>query len=238
MSRKTHALTPSKPSVKSSSQPIAVLQWFGNAAIAFAMFAVSALAPATVSAQQAESTHQPGHRVALIDVGYIFKNLPEIKAQVSKVESDLRAYEAEIKQKQDTLKQSAAQLKTLKVDTDDYARQEEHVANLGSRLRLDMARKRQELRDAEAKIYYENYQRIAAAVKAIATHNNIQLVLRFNSEDMALEQSESVARAVMKNVVYLDSTIDMTKTVMRYLEQQTNKVATGDSAAAAATILR
>jgi Skp family chaperone for outer membrane proteins len=232
---KTYAPTPLEPFVQSSSQPSAELRWFGNAAIAFATLAVSALAPATVSAQQAESTHQPGHHVAVIDVAYIFKNLSAIKAQFSKVEGDLKKYGTELKQKRDALKQSAAQLKTLKVGTADYARQEEHFTTLESKLRLDMARKQKELGDAEAKIYYDNYQRIAAAVKAIATHNNIKLVLRFNSEDMDLEQSDSVARGVMKNVVYHDSTINMTNTVMRYLEQQTNtsQVAIGGSAASA-----
>ncbi len=233
MLKKTYALTPSKPFVQSSSQPSAELRWFGNSAIAFATLAVSAMATATVSAQQADSMYQSGHRVAVIDVGYIFTNLPEIKAQVSNIESDLKRYDAEIKEKQEILKQSAAQLQTLKAGTADYASQEEHVANLESKLRLDMARKHKDLRDAEAKIYYDNYQRISAAVKAIATHNNIQLVLRFNSEDMALEQSDSVARGVMKNVVYHDSTINMTKTVMRYLEQQTktSQASTGGSAA-------
>jgi len=215
-----------------SSPPRAKLQWFGNAAIALASLAAASLAPTTVSAQRAESTQPQGHHIAVIDVAYIFKNLAAIKAQVGKLEDDLKKYDAELKQKQDALKQSAAQLKTLKPGTADYARQEEHYATLESQLRLDIARKKKELGDAEAKIYYDNYQRIAAAVKAIATHNNIKLVLRFNSEDMDLEQGDSVARGVMKNVVYHDSTINMTNTVLRYLEQQTStsQIATGGSA--------
>ena len=153
MLKKTHTPTPSKPFVQSSAQPSAELRWFGNAAIAFATLAVAALAPATVSAQQAESKHQPDHHVAVIDVAYIFKNLPAIQAQISKVEGDLQKYDAEFQQKRDTLKQSAARLKTLKVGTADYARQEEHVANLESKLRLDMARKHKELGDVETRIY-------------------------------------------------------------------------------------
>lgn len=235
MLKETSTPAPSKPFVRSSGQPSAELRWFGNAAIAFVTLAVFSLAPATGSAQQAESTHQPGHRVAVIDVGYIFKNLPAIKAQVSKVQGDIKKHEAELKQKRDTLKQSVAQLKTLKVGTAEYARQEEHVAKLDCKLRLDTRHRHHELGDAEAKIYYDNYQRITAAVKAIATHNNIKLVLRFNSKDMDLEQRDSVARGVMRNVVYHDSTMNITNTVMRYLEQQTktSQVATGGSAASA-----
>ncbi len=79
----TYAPTPSKPFVQSSSQPSAELRWFGNAAIAFATLAVSALAPATVSAQQAESTHQRGHHVAVIDVTYIFTVFQHIPREYS-----------------------------------------------------------------------------------------------------------------------------------------------------------
>jgi Skp family chaperone for outer membrane proteins len=225
---------PSKSFVPSSGQPSAERRRFAKATIAFVTLAVAALVPATVFAQQAASA-PTGHRIAVIDVGYIFKNLPEIKAQISKVEADLKKDEAELKQKREALKQAVEQLKTLKIGTADYAKQEEYVANLESKLRLNRSRKQNQLRGVEAKIYFDNYQRIAAAVKAIATHNNIKLVLRFNSEDMDLEQNDSVARGVMKNVVYQDSTINITDTVIKYLERQTNtaQVATGGNAASA-----
>ena len=209
-------------SFRSSSQPREFPRWFGNVAIAFAAFAGSAFAPASLSAQQAEATHQPGHRVALIDVAYILKNLPAIKAHVSKVKAELKKEELELKQRRDILKQAVEQLRKLEIGSAEYARQEEYVANLESKLRLGRVHKHRVLNDAEAKVYYDNYQRIAAAVQAIAIQNNIKLVLRFNSEEMDSEQNDSVVRGVMKNVVYHDGTVDMTNTVMRYLEQQTN----------------
>ncbi len=73
-----------------------------------------------------------------------------------------------------------------------------------SKLRLDMNRKRKELADAEAKIYFDNYQLIANGVKFLAQHYKINLVLRYNSEDMDLEKGDSVIRGVMKNIVYHD----------------------------------
>lgn len=218
MSTNTHAPNPFKPFVRPVSPPTARLQRLGK--IAFATLAVCTLAAGSLSAQ---SSYQAGNDIAVIDVAYIFKNLPDIKAQVSKVESDLKAREAELKQKRDVLNQSIAQLKTLKVGTADYARHEERVASLDTKLRLDTARIRQELNSAQAKIYYDNYQRIAAAVKAIATHNHIKLVLRFDSEEMDLEKNDSVARGLMKSIVFHDPSIDMTDTVMKYLEQQAAK---------------
>ena len=229
------APAPSMLPLKSSNQPSEVPRWFGNAAIAFATFAGSAFASASLSAQQAEPTHQPGHRVALIDVAYIFRNLPAVNAHISKVKADLKKEELELKQRRDTLKQAVEQLKTLKVGSADYARQEEYVANLESQLRLHRVHKYRELNEAEARLYYNSYQKIAAALRAIATDNNIQLVLNSSSEEMDVEQNDSVVRGVMKNVVYHDRTVNMTNTVMRYLEQQANapRAATSGNASSA-----
>lgn len=185
----------------------------------------SAIAVGAASVATAQEAGQDAHRVAVIDVAYIFNNHPLIKAERASVEDELKAFDAELSKKRDELQQAAAELKTYKPGSPEYATAEEAVAGMESRLRLDMARKRKELSDAEAKIYYDNYQRIAAGVKFIANHYKINLVLRYNSEEMSLEQGESVIRGVMKNVVYHDESLDMTKAVMSYLDQTTNRVA-------------
>lgn len=199
------------------------MRFIGKAAIAMALVTLSALAPVAASAED-------GHRIAVVDVAYIFKNHPGIKAQVTKVETDLKNYDGELKGKREALQQAAAQLKTLKVGTAAYSTQEETVASMESKLRLEMARKRKELGDKEAKIYYENYQRIAAGVKFLAQHYKINLVIRYNSEDMDVDQGDTVIRGVMKNIVYHDDSLDMTKGVMQYLDQ-TLKVAEGAASA-------
>ena len=200
-----------------------------KAAIFSAIASMFVLAPAIASAQEAP------HRIAVVDVAYIFKNHPGIKAQVTQVETNLKNYDAELKTKRDALKKAAEQLKTFNVGSPEYAAQEERVAGRESKLRLDMARKRKELADAEARIYFENYQQIAAGVKFLAGHYKINLVLRYNSEDMDQTAGDSVIRGVMKNIVYHDESLDMTKGVMQYLTKTLgggagNGVATGAAA--------
>ncbi|MEM1069887.1 MAG: OmpH family outer membrane protein [Planctomycetota bacterium] len=200
------------------------MRFFGKAAIA-AIVSLTALAPVTAAAQET------GHRIAVVDVAYVFKNHPGIKNQVAQVEADLKAYDAELKAKRDELQQAAEQLKTFKVGSPDYAAQEERVAQLESKLRLDMQRKRQELAEKEAKIYFDNYKLISEGVKFLAGHYKINLVLRYNSEDMNKENGDSVIRGVMKNIVYHDESLDMTKGVMQYLDQRL-KVASGQGTSA------
>ncbi len=187
------------------------------AAILLAILTMTAVVPSVATAQ--EATASSGHRVAVVDVAYIFKNHPGIKAQVERVEGDLKSYDAQLQGKREELKQAAERLKTFKVGTPDYTSQEEQVASMESKLRLDMARKRKELADAEARIYFDNYQRIASGVQFLAQHYKINMVLRYNSEEMDLEKGDSVIRGVMKNIVYHDEALDMTKGVMQYLDK-------------------
>lgn len=183
-------------------------------AIALAMTTVSVLAPAKASAQDA------GHRLAVVDVAYIFKNNEGIKLQVKAVEDNLKAFDAELTAKREELKNSLEKLKTYQAGSAEFTAQEERVASMESKLRLDMARKRKELADREAKIYYDNYQLITSGVQAIAEYHKINLVLRYNSEQMDLEQGESVIRGVMRNIVYHDEKLDMTGAVMQYLDKK------------------
>ena len=189
------------------------MRLIGKKALFLAIVSLTLLAPGFAKAQES------AHRIAVVDVAYIFKNHPGIKAQVEKVENDPKSYDAKLQAKRDELKQAAEQLKAFKIGSAEYAAQEELVASMESKLRLDMARTRKELADAEAKIYFQNYKLIKEGVKFLANHYKINLVLRYNSEDMDLANGETVLRGVMKNIVYHDESLDMTKGVMQYLDQ-------------------
>ncbi len=191
---------------------------------ALMMAPVLALALVAQAGAQAPAA---GHRIAVVDVAKIFKNHTGIKAQVEAIEGNLKSIDAELKGKQTELKDAAGKLKSFAVGSPEYTRQEELVASLESKLRLEMARKRKELQDAEARIYYDNYQLISKGVAYLAQHYKLNLVLRYNSEEMELEKGESVLRGVMKNIVYHDPSLDMTDAVMQYLDTQ---IAAGNAA--------
>jgi len=196
---------------------------FGKSAIILAIVSITSLMPAYVSAQSASST---GHRVAVVDVAYIFKMHAGIRAEVAKVEQDLKAFDGTLKAKQAGLKAAAEQLKTFKIGSTEYAAQEQEVALMESKLRVDMASKRRQLAATEARIYFQNYKRITDGVKFMANHYKINLVLRYNSDEMDLEKPDTVIRGVMKNIVYHDEDLDMTKAIMQYLTQTMEKQAT------------
>lgn len=169
-----------------------------------------ALVPSLASAQQAA-----GGKIAVIDVAYIFKNAESIKSEVAQIEQSMKAYEQEMANVRKTMQQEAELLKTFKPGTPEYAQQEEKLAGMESKVKLETIRKRKELADAEAKIYFDNYQKIRQVVKQVSEYNGIDLVLRYNSEEMELDKQDSVLRGVMKGVVYHSPKLDLTQMVMQ-----------------------
>ena len=190
-------------------------------ALTLALFVLGTTAAVETQAQAPAAT--AGHRIAVVDVAKIFKNHAGIKAQVAAIEGNLKSIDAELKGKQNELKTEAGKLKSFAVGSPDYTAQEEKVASLESKLRLEMGRKRKELQDAEARIYFDNYQLISKGVAFLANHYKLNLVLRYNSEEMELAKGESVLRGVMKNIVYHDPSLDMTQAVMQYLDTEIAK---------------
>ena len=174
---------------------------------------VAAFTLATLPAAQAQS------QIAVIDVAKIFKEDPSIESQVESIKKQVDAQKDALKQQQQVLVTESKKLKNFKPGTPEYAQQEEVVANMESKMRLEMARKRKELADQEAKIYFGNYQRIVEMVGRIAKSNKIMIVLRYNSEDMDQEKGDTIVRGVMKNVVYHDQGIDITPMVQNMLRQ-------------------
>jgi len=169
--------------------------------------------PIVASAQQG----QAAGKIAVIDVAYIFKNSTKIKSEVAQIENSMKSYEQEMATVRKTMQREAELLKTYKAGSPEYAAQEEKLAGMESKLKLETIRKRKELADAEAKIYFSNYQKIRAVVKQVSEYNGIDLVLRYNSEEMDLTKQDSVLRGVMKGVVYHAPKLDLTQMVIQAL---------------------
>ncbi|QDS87790.1 Outer membrane protein (OmpH-like) [Rosistilla ulvae] len=166
----------------------------------------------------AESPTAAG-RFAIIDVAYIFKNAASIKAEVAAIEQQMAGLQRYGKAKQQEMLEEAKAIQALKPGSIEYARQEEKVAELESSLKLEVFRRRKSLADAEASLYFANYQKMHQIIAQLAQYNNIDLVLRYDGEGMDIDKPDTVLRSVMKNVVYRSDAIDLTQIVLAAMEK-------------------
>ncbi|QDV68108.1 Outer membrane protein (OmpH-like) [Rosistilla carotiformis] len=182
------------------------------------VFGVLSLGTSAMHHCTAQDSPPPG-KFAIIDVAYIFKNAECIKAEVAAIEQQMAELQNFGKAKQQELLNEAKAIKAFKPGSLEYARQEEKLAELESQLKLEVFRRRKSLADAEAGLYFDGYQKMHRIISQVAQYNNIDLVLRYDSEAMDLEKPDTVLRSVMKNVVYRADTIDLTQIVLAALDK-------------------
>ncbi|MBC8870984.1 MAG: OmpH family outer membrane protein [Planctomycetes bacterium] len=159
-----------------------------------------------------------GTRVAVIDVPYIFKNYTGFKAEVEKVQQDINTFRRWVAEEQKKIRDETKKLELYKTGSAEYKQTEEEIARMQMNHRLEGAKKEREFMEREAKLYYDLYKRIEAAVADFALRNQIGLVLRFSGEDIDPTDRKSIMLGVNRPVVY-QSRLDITDIILKkYIE--------------------
>ena len=140
--------------------------------------------------------------VAVIDINFIFKHHQRFKQAMDDIKKDIEQFEAYLRQEKTNIAKQTEQLKSMPASSEDYRRLESSLANAHTNLQLETGRKRKDILEREAKVYYNAYKEIEERVGHFAHRNGIGLVLRFNSEQMDPTKRESVLQGVNRAVVY------------------------------------
>jgi len=143
-----------------------------------------------------------GTAVAVIDVPYIFKNHVRFKQQIEDIKKDIDAYKEVVTQQQTQLRTESEKLNQWKAGTKEYKDVEENIARMRVNFQLESAKRQKEFMEQEAKIYFNVYKEIEAAVADFAGRNRIGLVLRYSAEDMDPTKRESIMQGINKMVIY------------------------------------
>ena len=141
-------------------------------------------------AQPTSRGSSSGMYVALLDLGYIFKNHPRFKQKMDIMKKDVQTFEQQIKQKQQQLQADGRRLSSYKPGTPEYKQIEETTTKQLADVKVRMQLKRKEIMEREAQIYMETYKEVVNAVASFARRKNIDLVLRYDSDTSAANTSE------------------------------------------------
>jgi len=159
-----------------------------------------------------------GTRVAVIDVPYIFKNYTGFKAEVEKIQKDMNAFRQWVAEENQKIRAETKKLELYKTGSAEYKQTEEEIARMQMTHRLEGAKREREFMEREAKLYFDLYKRIEAAVADFALRNQIGLVLRFSGEDIDPADRKSIMLGVNRQVVY-QSRLDITSIILKkYIE--------------------
>jgi Skp family chaperone for outer membrane proteins len=188
-----------------------------SVAILIAALAWTNLHAQTAAPPRAGSPAVNNHGIAVIDVTFILDNYNRLKQQTEVLKRAGMDTEDQLKKERDALARKVEKMKTYKVGSPDYKREEEEITKGESDWKLKVARQRGDFAERESKMYLAAYQDITKAVKAYADRNGISLVLRFNGAPIDPNNREAVQMEVFKMVMYYHKDIDITDPILAEL---------------------
>ena len=178
-------------------------------AVSVASLAITALF--SINAADAQT------KVAIVDVGTIFKQHPSFARQLEGLKTQADAFKAEAMQAQQALATSAQALQDLKPDSDDFRTKQTELAKSAAALQVQQNGLMQKLMEKEAMLHFDTYEQVNALISAYCDERGIQLVLRYNNQEMDLAQPGSVMQKVNSSVVYHDPNNDITGEIIKQL---------------------
>jgi Skp family chaperone for outer membrane proteins len=189
------------------------------AAAAFGQAAVQAQVPGQVPGQAAAAARPatPASHVAVIDVGYIFKNHARFKQAMDKMKDEVLAAENALKAERDRINGLMEQLKGFNVGTPEYKKLEAEVAKAQGDFSVNAQLQKKDFMDREAKVYLQVYNEVERAVSQFARDNGIAVVHRFDGDPVNATSREQILGSIMKPIVYYDPQIDITPDILRML---------------------
>ena len=170
------------------------------------------------AAQNQAGANAPKFGVAVVDVGYIFKNHQRFKSTMDDMKNQMQGREESLKAKRESIAQKEQERNGYNLGTPDYKRADEELTRMQANFNVEMTQLRKDFLEREAKVYYQTYLEVNETVRYYAQRQNIGLVLRFNGESPDPNRREEVLRDINKPVVFQNS-IDITPDVLALLNR-------------------
>ena len=186
-----------------------------------ALMQVPALAQAPVAVpqgqpQQVQPTSPMSH-IAVIDVGYIFKNHARFKGAMDKMKEQVMAAETGLKTERDRINGMMEQIKGFNPGTPEFKKLEAEIAKAQGDFNVNAQLQKKEFMDQEAKVYLQVYTEVEKAVEQFAREHRIAIVHRFDGDPVDNSDRNQILRGITKPIVYIEPGIDITPDILKVL---------------------
>lgn len=169
--------------------------------------------------------------VAVIDVGFLLKNHPTMKAEIESIEARMAAADKAMSDKRDAILKQMEQLREKFTEgTSEYEREEKQIAAQDTEFRLELVKMRKEFDSSRANVLVKVYSEITHWVKYLSDNMGIQLVMRITREQMDPSKPETVQMVMSQDVLYYNAAVDYTDWVLKALQNEAAKTANARAA--------
>jgi Skp family chaperone for outer membrane proteins len=185
--------------------------------LSLACFDASAQAPPPAARPVARPSG--AGNIALLDVSYIFEKHVRYKGMMDDMKADVEREENQVKAEREAIKKLMDGLERFK-NTVDYKRMEEDITKRQADLSAQIAIRRKDFLQREAKIYQIIYQEIQQEVDYYCAANGIDMVMRFNGDPVDADKPDSVLAYINRQVVWYAKDRDITPVILARLNER------------------
>lgn len=172
--------------------------------------------PAAATASQAEAPH----KVALIDMGRVFKEYKKIEVLKEDWKSEFQVNEDNAKKLTAQVQQVSEQMKEFKPGTTEHIKLEKQQTDLAAKLGAFKQTAQRELLRKEAELLKTVYLETMDVVEKFADRFGYTLVMRFNSDTFEGEDMSKMQLVMNRVIVFHRAEDDLTDGVIKYLNRQ------------------
>jgi Skp family chaperone for outer membrane proteins len=165
--------------------------------------------------------------IALVDVGYIIKNHPNMEANMAAIKAEMEQAQIEIENRRKSLLKDQEALGSMyEADSPALKAKQEQLISQESKLRVDFMGKEKEFAEKQATVIYKSYQSINRSIALLAKHFQYDLVLRYSREqdEMDPKKPQTVNFGVQRDVLFHNDQIDITELVLQVLNRDEPKM--------------
>ena len=163
------------------------------------------------------------HKVALIDMSYLFNEYDKFKDMREALKAEIQQKDAIAKQKQEQIITLTKQIKSgnFKPGSPDFEKLETQILNLQSQFQIFKKKAQRDFVLRETEIYKAVYLEVAEAVNQYATFYKYTCVIRFNRKQVSddIDPRELVKR-MNNQVIWFNKNADITDEVLKHLNDR------------------
>jgi Skp family chaperone for outer membrane proteins len=164
------------------------------------------------------------HRIGVIDVDFVWEKYDKVKVELEELKAELQATEEKLKQMQRNGQEKYEEYKGLKEGSPEKKAMEEKLNQMQALFDAKRKTFQNDLKREQAKLQLTIYQEIQDAVKTVATHNNITLVVKVSRNEAASLNDPARTQAMLaQSCIYHRKQDDMTDTVLNLLNKRYNQ---------------
>jgi Skp family chaperone for outer membrane proteins len=193
--------------------------WVTTAAAVLSVFVWTHVAAAQNQSPPPAGQAARGPTIALLDVGYVFKNHNRFKGTREDLKADAERTQTELKAEANAVAQLGERLREFRSGTNEYKSLEAEMAKRQAELSARVQLWKRDMTRSEAKIINNVYKEICDVTDYYAQQHGIDIVLRFDGDPPDPEQLDSVWTHVNRPVVSYRSDMDITQAIMQEMNR-------------------